>query len=156
MSSLTDLCDSLLFKEEGVRLQVYDDKTGKPIVLGYTVQGVPTISVGVALAKPSGLTMDEARYLYGNRRDIAVADAAFCVGVSCWAVLSDVRKVALTSMVFQMGRAGVMKFHTMIMAIQGTDWATAKAQALDSVWAKETPERAEQIAEILFSGEMPS
>lgn len=46
MRHMTDAGRSALLDEEGVRLQSYDDKTGKPLRLGDPVVGVCTIGVG--------------------------------------------------------------------------------------------------------------
>jgi len=40
----------------------------------------------------------------------------------------------------------------MLNALERSDWVAAKAHALDSSWAKQTPERAERVAEQLLTG----
>lgn len=63
------------------------------------------------------------------------------------------RKLALCSIIYQMGLKGVTGFKEMLKAIDKRDWATAYKEALDSDWAREdTPARAERIANIIKDG----
>ncbi len=54
-----------------------------------------------------------------------------------------------------MGRQGLAGFVRMLMAIQAGDWGGAKFEALESDWAKQTPGRAAEVAEMLYSGQFP-
>ena len=58
---------------EGLRLQVYDDATGKPIQRGSMVVGNPTIGIGTLIAAPGGITEAEATLLLSNRAKPALA-----------------------------------------------------------------------------------
>lgn len=53
---------------------------------------------------------------------------------------------AVTEMAFQMGVAGVLKFRRMLGAIADGDGQGAHDAALDSLWAKQTPSRAAEVA----------
>ena len=66
--------------------------------------------------------------------------------------LDPARRDAVINMCFQLGINGVMKFKLMLNALERSDWVAAKAHALDSSWAKQTPERAERVAEQLLTG----
>jgi len=66
--------------------------------------------------------------------------------------LDPARRDAIINMCFQLGINGVMKFKLMLNALERSDWVAAKAHALDSSWAKQTPERAERVAEQLLTG----
>jgi lysozyme len=55
----------LLEREEGLRLAVYDDATGKPLLPGMKVVGHPTIGIGRCLDR-KGITEAEARALLEN------------------------------------------------------------------------------------------
>ena len=68
-------------------------------------------------------------------------------------VLTPARRDALLNMAFQMGTAGVMKFKQMLAALDNKDWQRAKAMALDSAWATQTPQRAHRVAQQLMTGE---
>ena len=56
---------------------------------------------------------------------------------------------ALVSMAYQLGCTGLMGFKGMLSALEQGDCPTAKAEALDSDWARETPERAHRVSERL-------
>lgn len=102
-----------------------------------------TIGVGRNL-DDVGLSHDEVEYLYKNDETRAIKGATSLVDEFEW--LSDARKIALVSMVFQMGTKGVSKFKKMIAAINEGNFHEASNQMLDSKWAKQTPERAERLA----------
>ena len=52
-------------------------------------------------------------------------------------------------MVFQIGFSGVMKFRKMIANMQEKNWKGAADEMLDSLWAKQTPSRANRLADIV-------
>ena len=45
--------------------------------------------------------------------------------------------------------SGVLGFHDMLAALERGDWPAARAAALDSDWARETPARARRVADAL-------
>ena len=55
----------------------------------------------------------------------------------------------LIEMVYQIGYSGVMKFKKMIANMIDTDWKGAATEMLDSRWAKQTPNRANRLADIV-------
>ena len=63
--------------------------------------------------------------------------------------ISDDAKILIIEMVFQLGGNGVSKFRKMWQALQQDppDYAEASVQMLDSRWAKQTPNRANEMAE---------
>ena len=66
--------------------------------------------------------------------------------------LNQARQHCILEMAYQMGVEGVLGFQMMIAALQRGDYLEAGAQALDSLWAKQTPARANDVAERLASG----
>lgn len=66
--------------------------------------------------------------------------------------IGPARYYALMNMGFQMGFTGLLNFQNMLKALREKDWERAKTEALDSQWAKQTPNRAEEVAEILATG----
>ena len=54
-------------------------------------------------------------------------------------------------MVFQLGMTGVSKFKNTLKAVKEEDWDTAADEMLDSVWAKQTPERANELSSTMRS-----
>ena len=62
--------------------------------------------------------------------------------------ISDDAKFLIIEMIFQLGSAGVQKFRNMWSAL-GEDppnYEEASVQMLDSRWAKQTPNRAKEMA----------
>ena len=57
----------------------------------------------------------------------------------------------IIEMVFQLGKTGVSKFRNMWKALSALDYSTAAEQMLDSRWAKQTPNRANGMADIMRS-----
>lgn len=60
----------------------------------------------------------------------------------------DVQR-ALVNMAYQMGVAGVLKFQKMLDALKAGDRNLAANEALDSTWAKQTPQRAQKVAALI-------
>lgn len=130
-----------LRRDEGVDRFAYEDS-----------EGFLTIGVGflVDRRKGGGLTDEEIDYLLGNRvkRALGGLDGA----IPWWRNLDPVRRRVLSNMAYQLGTGGVLKFRKALAAIKAADWPTAKAEMLDSAWAKQTPERAERLAEMMLKG----
>ena len=57
----------------------------------------------------------------------------------------------IIEMVFQLGKTGVSKFRNMWKALSALDYSTAAEQMLDSRWAKQTPNRANGMADVMRS-----
>ena len=65
--------------------------------------------------------------------------------------ISDDAKIIIIEMIFQLGGNGVSKFRKMWQALQQDppDYAEASVQMLDSRWAKQTPNRAKEMARLM-------
>lgn len=140
----------ILSADEGMKLVVYDDATGKAIVPGSVVVGHPTIGMGRAL-DTRGISNDEAALLSTNDEkyfsDLAAKSFRW------FESLSQARQLVIVCMLFQLGIGGVLEFRGMIAAIQKGDWNMAADQMLDSHWAKEqTPKRAERLSAMMRQG----
>lgn len=118
--------------EEGFRGAPYKD------TLGY-----PTIGYGTKLP----LTKEEAELLLKHRlkkmqkelnRRVEEAYGKVSMPNKAWELLDH--------MVYQMGVSGVMNFKKMLGALVNGNYQLASQEALDSMWAMQTPERAMRIA----------
>ena len=119
-------------QEEGFRSKPYKDS-----------EGVLTIGYGLNLSE--GITRAEAEWLLRSR----LGHATHCLERS-WEPYyrqSHETQEALSDMAYQIGCAGLLEFHLMLSALEKGDCAEAKAQALDSDWARETPTRAHRVVE---------
>lgn len=63
----------------------------------------------------------------------------------------DVQR-ALLNMAYQMGVDGLLKFHTTLSRLQVGNRKGAAASALESLWAKQTPERAKRVTDLMRGG----
>jgi lysozyme len=61
---------------------------------------------------------------------------------------ADVQR-ALVNMTYQMGTAGLLNFRRMLAALAAGDRVTAAEEAIESTWAKQTPERAKRVAALI-------
>ena len=129
-----------LKRHEGLRLTIYID-----------TEGVPTIGYGRNLE--SGITEGEAEAML--RRDVVVAIADAVEVIPRFRALDRVRQQALVNMLFNLGRSRFKTFRKMLAAIGYGDWATASAEALDSRWAVQVGDRAQEIAHALKHGKWP-
>lgn len=69
-----------------------------------------------------------------------------------WNQLNSDRQYAMLDMAFQNGLNGLLKFKKMIAAMGVGNWKEAKAQCLDSNYARQTPKRANRIANCIEKG----
>ncbi len=64
-------------------------------------------------------------------------------------LLNKSRQDVLYEMAYQMGVDGVLKFKNMWKAIEQKDYKQAGVEMLDSIWSRQTPERASRLAVIM-------
>lgn len=130
----------MLILDEGLKLKPYKDSLG-----------VLTIGVGRNL-ESRGLSRDEAMILLHNDIEAVLEDAGKFFP---WIEALDLpRQFAFLNMLFQLGAPRLSRFYGMIDALQKRDWERASAEALDSLWAKQTPNRAKKVAEIFRTGSL--
>lgn len=133
---------SQLRRDEGEVLHAYQDH------LGYW-----TIGVGILIdeRKGGGLTAEESAWLLRRRLDAKRAELS--AALPWFKYLDEVRQAALLNMAYQLGVEGLLGFRKMLAAVRDMRWAEAESHALDSDWAKQTPERAKRVARQLATGE---
>lgn len=61
----------------------------------------------------------------------------------------DEVKLVIVNMSYQMGLSGVLKFKRALAAMEIKNWEMAADEMLDSLWAKQTPNRANELADII-------
>jgi len=129
---------SLIKRHEGLRLKPYRCPSGKL-----------TIGWGRNL-EDRGIDELEAERLFD--RDWHDAEDGATTLVKNWNQLSQNRKSVLVDMVFQMGLEGVKKFQVTLFHIENENFQTAAFHMRNSLWAKQTPERAEEDAKLMEEG----
>jgi len=146
-------------QQEGYRAAPYKDS-----------RGLWTVATGRCL-ETAPLTGAEWKYLLDNQLidvNIEQSGADWLEGqvldaitqklasiFSWWPALAQARRDALIDMAYQMGVQKLLGFSQMLRAITYQDWPTAYDQAMASDWAKETPARAQQVAQQLRDGVYP-
>lgn len=133
-----------LISDEALRLAVYDDATGKPIVKGSVVEGHPTIGVGRLLTSARGISEREAMVLLDG--DLAWVFDDLDRNCPWWRRMPEPAQRALCNMTFNLGIARLMAFRNMIAALQAMDYETAADECLDSKWARQVGDRSRRIA----------
>ena len=127
-------------KHEGYRNKVYLDTLGKR-----------TVGVGHLCVEDfweDGKEYEEKFLMDILQKDLQSAidqPDKKCDGLK----ISDDAKIIIIEMIFQLGGNGVSKFRKMWQALQQDppDYAEASVQMLDSRWAKQTPNRAKEMAQ---------
>ena len=130
-----------LEREEGFVPHAYADSEG------YLTIGIGTL---IDQRKGGGITKAEGRYLLMNR--IGIAEVGLDRSIPWWRELCEARQHALLQMAFQIGLPGLLKFKRMLGALEVNEFDAAARHALDSLWAQQTPKRAERIARAMRTG----
>lgn len=128
--------------EEGVRPCVYKDH------LGFW-----TIGIGRLVDErkaDSGLRPDEMTYLLNN--DIDDRINALNKRLYWFGALDGARQGVLLNMAFQMGVEGLLGFENTLAMIENGEYDKAAVAMLKSKWARQTPARAQRMAEQMRTG----
>jgi lysozyme len=129
--------------DEDERACVYQDH------LGYWTIGVGRL---VDKRKPgAGLRPHEIEFLLNN--DIDDRIDALTRRLPWFQDLDDARRGVLLNMSFQLGVEGLLKFERTLGLIEAGQYDLAAHTMLQSLWAKQTPARAERMAEQMRSGQ---
>ena len=68
--------------------------------------------------------------------------------------INNTAKEVIINMVYQIGEGGVSKFKNMFKALDNEDYGEASFQMLDSLWAKQTPNRANKLSKKMQSAKL--
>jgi lysozyme len=127
-----------LKRYEGFSTKLYTDSEGH-LTIGY----------GRNL-EDKGIDEREAEIMLDN--DIAEAHGYLIQNVSEFTFLNVVRQEVLVNMVFNLGINKFLGFKKMLAAIAGRDYEKAADEMLDSRWARQVGNRAEELAERMRRG----
>jgi len=121
--------------EESTRLRMYQCSEGKwTIGTGHNIE-----DNGISPAV-SDLMLEEDLH-------VSIADATSLV--SNFKNLPDNVKIVLVDMAFQMGKGSLSGFKKMIQAVEIKAFDVAASELLDSLYARQTPARANRNAELM-------
>jgi len=141
--NLQELKEQIMF-EEGVKYEIYNDHLGyKTFGVGHLVRATDPeneMAVGTKVSKMRVAECFEAD-LY-----VAINDMEkFTEGME----IDDNIKECVTEMVFQLGLPRLNKFKKFKQALLDGDIKTAQAEMKDSLWYRQTTNRAERLIEKL-------
>lgn len=129
--------------DEGVKATVYKDH------LGYDTIGVGRLVDSRKTG--AGLRSHEIDFLLQN--DINDRIDQLMRRLPWFQDLDDARKGVLLNMSFQMGVDGLLGFKNTLAMVERGDYAAASQGMLQSLWARQTPERAKRMADQMKTGE---
>jgi lysozyme len=136
--SYRDQLRPILANDEGVKNKPYRDTAGKLTVgIGRNLDDVGVSSDEIALMLDNDINRAEA----GARRLVPGFDG-----------LTDPRKCAVVSMVFNLGEAKLKTFTITLGCINAGQWAAAALGMRASLWAKQVGARAERLAKMMEQG----
>ena len=148
MKSITEILDF----EEGLRLIPY-----------LCSEGYVTAGYGTVLHTSKGMNPDDFPIrltreiaLIWLEQDVEFVADRLRIGRynKVFNRLNTERQTILISMAYQMGYHGLLNFRNMWAALAVEDWEGAEVHALDSLWAKQTPSRANRHARVLREGSL--
>jgi lysozyme len=140
---------------EAMRTELVRQLRGDEGVVPYAYQdhlGFWTIGVGrlIDKRKGGGLRPDEITYLLNNDIDDRINELNR--RLPWFQNLDDARKGVLVNMSFQMGVDGLMGFKNTLKLVEQGKYENAAHGMLQSLWAKQTPERAKRMSEQMRTG----
>lgn len=114
-------------------------------------EGLWTVGYGTLIdeSRGGGITQDEGEILLRNRLATRLSRLDYLR--PGWRTLPGQVPNALANMAYQMGADGLHDFKKMWDALAAGDFKAAAAEALNSKWAVQTPNRAARIADMIFS-----
>ncbi len=130
-------------EHEGFVPRTYKDSLGKR-----------TIGFGHLCVEPEQwdddkeYTREELERVFDNDFEEALKNAESLIGERS---INFIAKQVIIEMVFQLGIGGVGKFKKMWSALDNEDYGEASFQMMDSLWAKQTPSRAEKLSQKMRS-----
>lgn len=127
-----------LIRFEGVRGTAYRDS------LGYW-----TIGVGRLIDERKGGGLDELEIEYLLNNDIQRTLKAVEAAIPFFGKLAPRQQEGLIVMAFQLGVNGLMQFKRLLAALQAGDFNKIRVECRDSLWGRQTPERANAVAAML-------
>ncbi len=132
--------EDLLIREEGFIPYAYQDH------LGFW-----TIGYGKLIDKRGGgISEEEGLYLLHN--EVARQLETLRKALPWIDALDETRKTILQAMAFQLGVSGLLSFKKTLGAVKDGDYDLAAKGMRGSLWAQQTPGRAERMAKAMETG----
>ncbi|WP_205955106.1 glycoside hydrolase family protein [Pantoea stewartii] len=143
----------MLKYDEGERLELYKDTEGYwTIGIGRLVTKSPSKADAIRILGGSTITKEQSEQMFNEDIQKALRGVQLSTLNSTYIKLDEARRSALVNMVFQLGLTGVQAFKKMIQHLDLGNWSAAASEALDSKWAKQTPNRAYRVTQVIKTG----
>lgn len=131
-----------LARDEGEVPYVYKDH------LGYYTIGIGFL---VDKRKGGGLYPEEMTFIFNNR--IRRIKEELSRKLPWLDQIDEVRRNVIYNMAYQMGVAGVLGFKNTLAMLQRKDYEGTAKGMLNSLWARQTPSRANRLSTQMRTGE---
>ena len=141
---------SLLNHEEGFSAKPYYCSAGYPTIgIGQRIgpKGAPLKLYEFTVSKPLA-----AVWLTEKVKETMEDMDGYQNIMAAMAVCNAPRQAVLISMAYQMGAEGLSKFANTLKSVAAERWHEAQAGMLASLWAKQTPNRANRHALQMLNG----
>lgn len=159
--------ETILKSDEGVKTAIYWDSLGYPSVgIGHLIvykktrdmnQILPVLSKH--LGRSVGSTINSSDVVSLFKMDLRQVQSEIRKNRVIAPVYNKVnrsRQMALENMAFQLGTGGLAKFKRVLGFMGAGRYAEAAAAAKQSLWARQTPGRANRVSLIIKNGNMAS
>ena len=157
--------EDMLRYDEGIKVVVYWDSEDYPTVgIGHLIIKEKTfdmarinrlLSQQVGRTVNGRITEEECSALFASDLNDVYRQIAQSATVGpVYSTLDDTRKMAIINMTFQMGIGGVANFRKMLAFMALGQYDKAADEALDSLWARQTPNRARRVTDVIRNGNL--
>lgn len=160
--------EKMLKGDEGIRNKWYLDSLGYPTIgIGHLIVHENTRDVGridAILSQQLGhpvsggvISPEDVSKLFAEDISKTRADMLRFENIRrVYVKVNRSRQMALENMAFQMGAGGLSKFKNTLDNMYNERWVEAQQGMLDSLWARQTPGRANRVARIVLTGNLES
>lgn len=148
MTVSQELIDQVKF-EEGLKLEAYTCPAGKKTIgYGRNLEAWPYLEGNKI---PDTITKDQAEAIL--HFDLNHTSQCLAAAWHGYGLLQGARRDACIQMAFQLGVDGFLGFKALRKQLVVGAWHDAFREAMDSKWAKQTPNRARRVALQFITGE---
>lgn len=143
-----------LRRDEGEKLKSYKDS------LGYWTIGIGTLidpakganpaPFGKDLRNGGTITKEQSSQLFQAELDHKIEELDR--RLPWWRKLDAVRQRIIVNMAYQLGVSGLLGFKNTLAMVQAGNYAGAAKGMMNSLWAKQTPNRAKRLAVMMETG----
>ena len=146
-----------LTHEESKRSDLYDDKTGKTLRAGDTIQGKITGGIGHNF---SDRPLSDATIQFILGEDLVACEADLDRNIPWWRSLDDVRQSVMMDLEFNMGWSTLSHFAPTMALIRAGSYADAAQHLRGSAWYQQVGsqpgQRGYNLAQAMETGVLPS